>query len=114
MSHLGVCRVLSEDGDGEPRGIETTWEAALLSNNGRAAFVIPAKAGIQALRSNSPLNRGRSSIEMGARRASSAALKELASVQAFWIPAFAGKTPLASRDVHWSEIRDDLCLVFEE
>ena len=28
--------------DGEPRGIETTWEAALLLNIGRAAFVIPA------------------------------------------------------------------------
>ena len=42
MSHPGVRRVVSEKGDGEPRGIETTWEAALLLNIGRAAFVIPA------------------------------------------------------------------------
>ena len=48
----------------------------------------------------------------GAGLASSAALKELASVQAFWIPAFAGKTPLPSRDDHSSEIRDDSCLTF--
>ena len=32
---------------------------------------------------------------MGAGRASSGALKELASVHAFWIPAFAGKTEAA-------------------
>ena len=45
MSHPGVCRVVSVKGDGEPRGIAATWEAALLLNIGRAAFVIPAKAG---------------------------------------------------------------------
>ena len=39
--------MVSVIGDGEARGIETTWEAALLLNCGRAAFVFPAKAGIQ-------------------------------------------------------------------
>jgi len=41
MSHPEFCRVVSVKGDGEPRGIESTWEAALPLNVGRAAFVIP-------------------------------------------------------------------------
>ena len=42
MSHPGVCRLLPVKGNGEPTGIETAWEAALLLNIGRAAFVFPA------------------------------------------------------------------------
>ena len=50
---------------------------------------------------------------MGAGRSGSAALKELAPVPAFWIPACAGKTPWAPMDVDSSKIRDDSCWLQE-